>query len=301
MPRINRYSAVTQKMADRLAAAGYSKSPSTLESWARSGLAPRPVRFSRGRKGSTSAYPPGAFEQYLAVARVMQPGRDVREAALMLISDGDLPTSEGLFRRAVDYLFEGSEVEGDPLELADQAYSAALADRQFAPMSRFLVANAKAAALTDQLTCQSLAPEAVVEGAMVNSLAAMHGRPIPSDGALSEMGAAIGFFEPGLPDEEVESRSRFLDALYDEVYNFEFLRKTASNVTPERLQAAVREYRSDAPDLPLGLLDALPPAMQSLMGAIIGVALIRMENLGGQQWFDRVVAPVEPSIGSSLG
>jgi hypothetical protein len=127
VPRINRYSAVTQKMADRLAAAGYSKSPSTLESWARSGLAPRPVRFSRGRKGSTSAYPPGAFEQYLAVARVMQPGRDVREAALMLISDGDLPTSEGLFRRAVDYLFEGSEVEGDPLELADQAYSAALA------------------------------------------------------------------------------------------------------------------------------------------------------------------------------
>jgi hypothetical protein len=224
----------------------------------------------------------------------MQPGRDVREAALMLISDGGLPTSEGLFRRSLDYLFEGTEVEGDPLELAEQGYAAALIDRQFAPMSRFLVANARAAALTDQVTHKRLAPEAVVEGAMVNTLAALHGRQVPSDGALSEMGAATGFFEPGLPDEEIESRRRFLEAYCDEVYNFEYLRKTASTVTPERLRAAVREYRSDAPDLPPGMVGALPLAMQNLMGAIIGITLIRMENLGGQKWFERVVAPVEP-------
>jgi hypothetical protein len=108
------------------------------------------------------------------------------------------------------------------------------------------------------------------------------------------MGAAIGLFEPGLPDEEIESRRRFIDAWYDEVYQFGSLRNTASNVTPERLQAVVREYRSDPTDLPPGLLDALPPTMQNLMGAIIDIALIRMENLGGQQWFDRVVAPADP-------
>jgi hypothetical protein len=50
--------------------------------------------------------------------------------------------------------------------------------------------------------------EAVVERAMVNSPAAMQGRQIPSDDLLCEIGAAIGFFEPGLPDDEVESRLR---------------------------------------------------------------------------------------------
>lgn len=54
------------------AALGYHQSCSTLESWASDGMAPRPIRVSLGRKGSTSIYPAGATEQYAVVAEVMQ-------------------------------------------------------------------------------------------------------------------------------------------------------------------------------------------------------------------------------------
>jgi hypothetical protein len=259
-------------------------------------MAPRSVRTSRGRKGSTSAYPQGAFEQYIAVAKVMRPGRDVREAALFLMSDGGLPTCEKLCHQSLDYLLEDAEATADPLEAAEWLFADAQRDREFVPLARYLENNARSASLIDAGTGQQLDPAAVVEGAMINGLAAMFGRQFPTDQAISEVAAAYGFIEPGLSDEERAARERFVDASYDDVFNFEALRVTAARVRPEKLQAAIRQFSSDSENLPPDLLELLPKKIRTFMPVLIGLALVAIDDLGGTEWFERATAASPPSL-----
>src|ERR1700728_1349284 len=239
MPRASRYSEATKRLSAELAALGYRVSCSSLESWSRDGLAPPPIRVSRGRKGSTSYYPTGAVEQYASVASVMKPGRDRRAATLILISKGGLPTTEEMFRRAMRCLFEDMVLEGfDPLARAEEMFSGSATDRDFARIAGVFRNNAERVNLKDPVTGQVLSPEAVTEGATVNAMAAMWGRQ-PSSEALSEMATAYGLFAPGVSPDERETILRYLDAAYDEVLNLAALHETAMRVTPGRLQAAV--------------------------------------------------------------
>ncbi len=282
VPRASRYSAAAKELSERLAAAGYHKSPSTLDTWAQVGMAPHPIRTSRGRKGSTSAYPAGALEQYIAVAKVMRPGRDVREAALILIGKGGLPTSEAFFHQALDWLFEGLGTTGDPLDAAEQMYADAQRDREFAPVARYLEDNARNANLSDAHTHRPLDPAAIMEGAMVNSMAAMFGRQIPTDEATSEVAAVYGFYGPGISEEERAARERFIEASHDDAFNFDVLRGTAAQVSPDRLQASVREFLSEADETPMPLFQILPNKFQRIIPVIGGLLFVTMEDLGGR-------------------
>jgi hypothetical protein len=254
------------------------------------GMAPGTLKRSLGRKGSTSEYPPGAFEQYLAVARVMKRGRDVTEAALMLIANGGLPTSEGVFRQALDGLFDDEPVRGDPLDIAEKAYVDALADPEFSPLGRVMRANITAAGLTDNNHAgQLLDPDGVVEGALVSALAAIGGRPL-SAGAPAEMAAAWGLLGPETSRAERLQIERYIEALYEDVLNLEALREAAQTVPPLDLQAAIRIYLGNQHLISVDLVQAFPSNKQKYFTVIGGLAIAKMQSLGGEDWFNRAVS-----------
>jgi len=291
MPKAAHYSAATKRLNAELAARGHHQSCSTLESWASDGFVPRPVRVSAGRKGSTSAYPAGAVEQYAAVADVMQRGRDRRMSVLVLIGRGGLPTTSTAFRRALRYLFEGAPVcDQDALTLAEGAYADAQTDRLFRRLASFMSKNAAAAGLTDPVTGQPVPTESVVESAFVNGLASMVGRQFPSDQAISELAAAYGFLEPGVSDEERAEREHYIEAFYEDVMNFDTLRATAELVSPDQLQGAVREFLGDEDLSGLELLEVLPASWREVMTVVFGLAVVTSENLGGSRWFERAIS-----------
>jgi hypothetical protein len=68
------------QLLEAAARAGYRLQPSTLKSWARQGLLPRPEqRHTTGEAGSKSVYPPGTLRQLLAVCELHKSERRIRE------------------------------------------------------------------------------------------------------------------------------------------------------------------------------------------------------------------------------
>ena len=289
MPKADRYSVSTRRLRKALAELGHDVSCSTLEAWARDGLAPRPVRQSMGRNGSTSEYPPGAVKQYDAVAGVMQRGRDVHTSVLMLIGRGGLPTSQTLFRRSLRYLCDTDQSDtADPLTAAERSYVDARNSRAFAPMISFVKKNAGEAAVVDRVTGKPVPIESIIESALVNSLAAMLGRQLPNGEATTELAAASGFLEPGISAEERVNRENYLEAFFEDVIELSALRDTAEIVTPNRLQLVIRDFLAD-PDLVRPLLD-LPSGWGDVMVVMLGLAVARVDELGGTRWFEKAIS-----------
>lgn len=287
------HSAETKRLRVVLAALGHDRSCGTLEGWASAGMAPSPARRSLGRHGSTSEYPEGAVEQYAAVAEVMQRGRDTKVAALMLIGRGGLPASPELFREALRFLFSAfSDREQPPLDLAEEAYAEALGDRQWPTFAALMRKNVEAADLGGSSSPGSRSSiEAVVGGAFVNAFASMLGRQIPTEEAASEVAAAFGLLDGEMSDGERAARTRYIDAVYEDVINFGAMREAAEGVSPDRLQSAIREVRADEDFLNLDLIGALPPVWEDVIVVVLGLALVMLQELGGQEWFARAMTP----------
>lgn len=297
-----RHSSATKRLRSELAARGINVTESSLESWAQEGLAPRAVRIPRGRKGSTSAYPPDAVEQYAQVAAVMQRGRDKRLAMLMLVGRGGLPTSRAVFRRALRHLFDDPpDAEWDRLAVAEAVYDQAVGDRLFARFAAFMYKNADEAALVDPVTKHPMPTASVVQGAFVNGLACFFGRPFPDDDAVTEIAAAWGFLGPEVDDEEQARRRSYIEAIYEDALNFDTLREAAETVRPERLQAAVREYLDEAGAFMPDVFRSAPRSWTDVWAVLFGLVLAVIQDLGGADWFERATGAGQEGAAAPSG
>jgi len=211
----------------------------------------------------------------------------------MLIGRGGLPTSPDLFREALRFCFSAfSDREQSPLDIAEEAYAEALGDKQWPAFAALMRKNVEAAGLEDSTSeKRRSSSDALVESAFVNAFASMLGRQLPTQEAASEVAAAFGLLGGEMSDTERGALSRYTDAIYEDVLNFEALREAAEVVSPDRLQSAIREVRADEGFLKLDLIGSLPPVWEDVMVVVLALALVMLQELGGQEWFERAMTP----------
>jgi hypothetical protein len=284
MPSSARYSLATKQLVADLAARGHKVGCRAVEHWAELGLAPPAVRYSRGKHGFTSQYPPGATDQYAAVASVMRRGRDWRVAGLLLIGQGHVPARKTTFRFLLEFLFEDMDTTEDPLAWAEETISESAETLFSKRLIRLIKNNISSAQLIDPVTNKGISAESVAPGIMALILAAMLGDILP-EGAAEEVAAAMGLIEPDLPLEERLERTKFAEAMLSGPLTFRELSKAAMNVEPACLQAAVVSIRKFLEENPQDNLSVFPAALVDLWMISMGLADIIIDDLGGLAWF----------------
>jgi hypothetical protein len=287
MPASARYSAATRQLVAELRALGYSAGCRAVEQWAAWGLAPAPERVSLGRRGTTSRYPDGTVEQYAAVASVMRRGQDWRAAGLMLIGRGHLITREATLRLLLAYLFSPDDEIDDPLQFADDHVMALTENPLFRRLAKVAQRNIRAAKIVDPITGVDIDPFAAAVSVMTRGLASMLGEAMPRD-AAEETAAAWGMISADLPLDVREHRIDFVNALSDNILNFERLSFAARTVDPVRLQAAIREFRSEVEGPSQQLLGMIPSVHADMLAIAVALTVIVLEDLGGAAWLETV-------------
>lgn len=212
VPRSKEPSAATQWLIQELAQRGLTAGPRAIESWAAKGLAPAPVRRSLGRgRGTVSEYPPGAVDQYAAVASVMRRGRAWQVSVLKLFVRGHLPTNENLVRQALHDLL--APLEAPPSEDALDYAERVAAQTAAAPFARpFLRAYERNLRRSPQILEDGTQIRAVAMGVLTTLTLVRSGTPAWSPEALTELLAAHGVPVAALADDERERLALYADA-----------------------------------------------------------------------------------------
>lgn len=293
MPAAARYSTATKQLAADLRARGHNVGCRALERWAELGLAPAPVRYSLGKRGFGSRYPPGAVEQYAAVASVMRRGLDWRVAGLQLISRGYLPVREGTFRLLLNFLLPDDVDSDDPLGRAEEEFGQAGGNRLFEKMSRVAQKNLASAKVVDPVTGQNVSGEAAAAGAMIWTLAAMLGEPLP-EGSAEEIAGASGLISPALPETERRERIRYTEAVFSGPSTFRALSAAAQTVEPARLQSIILGMREIAACGPFE--GVLPEQWMDMLLVATALTVTTIEDLGGLAWLRSMGVFNQPSL-----
>lgn len=283
MPAAARYSVATKQMVADLRARGHQVGCRALERWAELGLAPAPVRYSRGKHGFGSYYPPGAVEQYAAVASAMRRGLDWRVAGLLLISRGYLPVRESTFRQLLGFLLPYEIESDDPLGQAEDDLKQAAGSRLFERMGRVMARNLASAKITDPVTQDRVPADIAVISAMTWTMAAMYGEQLP-EGSAEEIACASGLITSGLSDEERSERTRYIEAVFSGPLTFRALSEAAGTVDPARLRDVILQMREIA--LQHSLYDTFPGQWMDLLLIATALMVTVIDDLGGLSWFN---------------
>jgi hypothetical protein len=286
MPRPRQPSPATQKLVRELALRDVSATCRAVEGWAARGLAPAPVRRSLGRgRGTVSEYPPGAADQYAAVASVMRRGRPWQVSVLKLLARGFLPADQTLARRAFQDLLTPPKLGPgqDALDYAEQM----AADAARAPFGR---ACLRAFERNLRRSAQILEPgtqlSQVALGVAATLTLAGAGEPAWSQEALIEMIAAYGIPVGSLSDDDRAGLARFAEAFFTRVTACGRLADTATEGSLQRVLAAVPQARVTVGEALAPLSDRIPRLDQDIAEVLIALAaltLVRIEDLGGDE------------------
>jgi hypothetical protein len=273
---------LVQELADRGLVAGYR----AIEDWAARGLAPAPARRPLGRgRGTASEYPPGAVDQYAAVASVMRRGRPWQVSVLKLLVRGYLPARENLVRQAfADLLAPPAAGPGeDALDRAEQVAAQAAATRAVRPILRGFERNLRR---SRQVLEPGTEIAAAATGVMATLALILAGEPEWSADALTEMMAAYGIPVEQMTSDDRAGLSRFASAFSAAVMSGAALARVAAETPLHRIQAAVPRGREAAREALAGLSAAFPRPgedVDDVLTAISALMLIRTEDLGGDE------------------
>jgi hypothetical protein len=285
VPRSGQPSAAVQLMAEDLSVRGLVVGCRSIEEWGRVGLAPAPTRRALGRgRGSVTEYPPGAADQYAAVAGVMRRGRPWQVAVLMLLARGTLPADEQLLRAAFrDVLAPDPAKPGeDSLSRAERVAALAVAAPAVRPFVQVMRSNLNRCS---PMLDPGSAISSVAEGAVATIFLAAAGDRSWSDGALAEMLAALGAPVAGMEHEELAQAVRMADTWMGELVSGPALAAVAATAPASRILASVPAARETLAEIRRGPDPALPrrldPQVIDILSALTALILIRIEDLGG--------------------
>lgn len=284
MPRPKQPSPASQRLVQELADRDVSVSCRAIEGWAARGLAPAPVRRSLGRgRGTVSEYPPGAADQYAAVASVMRRRRPWQVSVLKLLARGYLPADQMLVRRAFhDLLAPPPAPPGqDALDHAEQIAAGAAGT----PFGRlFLRAFERNLRRSAEILEPGTQLRPVAVGVVATLTLACTGESAWSQEALIEMIAAYGVPVAGMTDDDRAGLARFADAFFTQVTACTSLADTAAESSLHRIQAAIPRARITVEEALAGISGDLPRPGEDIAEVLIAVAaliLVRIEDLGG--------------------
>jgi len=285
VPRSKEPSAAAQRLIQELALRKVTVSPRMIEDWAARGLAPAPTRRSLGRgRGTASEYPPGAADQYAAVAAVMRRGRSWQVSVLKLLARGHLPTDENLVRQALRELLAAPDPSPgeDPLDYAERVAGEVAA----APVSRpFIRAYERNLRRSAQLLEPGTRIGEVVMGVLATLTRIRAGEAGWSYEALAEMLAAHGVPVAGLPDDDRARLAQFAETFVITVLAGPGLAQVAAQAPLPRIRAAIPQARADA-QAALAALNGLPQPGEDIIDALTvfrALIHIRIEDLGGDE------------------
>jgi hypothetical protein len=287
-------SAAARRLVQELAGRGLVVGYRAIEDWAARGLAPAPVRRSLGRgRGTASEYPPGAVEQYAAVASVMRRGLPWQVSVLKLLAGGHLPASENLVRQAFGDLLAPPPAAGpgeDALDRAEHAAAQTAATRTGRPILRGFERNLRRAG---QVLEPGTEIAAAATGVMATLSLVLTGEPEWSTGALIEMMAGLGFPVGEMTSDDRADLARFASVYSAEVMSVAVLAQLAAETPLHRIQAAVPRARETAREALAGLSKAFPRPSQDVadvITAIRALMLVRTEDLGGDEAIAELVS-----------
>jgi len=286
MPRSREPSAATRWLIGELASRGLKVGYRAVEDWAARGMTPAPVRRSLGRgRGTASEYPPGAVEQYAAVAAVTRRGRPWQISVLKLFVRGHLPSNEDLVRQALhELLIDDVAGQADSsLDYAETYAAHAVAARGAQPFLRAFRRNLRRA-------IPVLEPgsdiDSVVTGAIATTTLVRLGQPDWTPEAIIEMLATFGLPVAELTDDDRAGLVWFFDSFLVEVMTGPALDEIAVTAPISRLQSAVPAAHQHAARTLAAVGVALPKPSEDFYDALVAflaVVLIRIEDLGGDQ------------------
>jgi hypothetical protein len=296
-------SAAAQRLIQELARHGLTVGYRAIEDWAARGLAPAPTRRSLGRGlGTVSEYPPGAADQYAAVASVMRRGLPWQVSVLKLLVRGYLPTNENLVRQAFHDLLtdDAADPVGDALDYAERLAAQAAASGAARPFLRAFRRNLRRAG---QLLEPGTEIEPVVTGVIATLTLARIGEPDWSPDALAEMMAAFGLPIAEMASDDRAGVTRFADMFFTEVTAAPVLAKIAAETPLERIQSTIPQARQAAREAMPGPGSALPRPneyLDALLTAYFALVLIRIEDLGGDQAMTERAGRAMPAPATSV-
>ena len=281
---------LVQELADRGMVVGYR----AIEDWAARGLAPAPARRSLGRgRGTASEYPPGAVDQYAAVASVMRRGRPWQVSVLKLLVGGYLPTSENLVRQAFrDLLAPPTTADPgeDALDRAEHDAAQTAATRTGRPILRGFERNLRR---SGQVLEPGTEIAAAATGVMATLNLVLTGEPEWSTDALIEMMAGLGIPVGEMTSDDRTGLARFASAFSAEVMSGAVLAQLAAETPLHRIQAAVPRAREAAREALAGLSKAFPRPSEDVADVLTSISalmLIRTEDLGDDEAIAELVS-----------
>jgi hypothetical protein len=285
VPRAKEPSAAAQQLARELAARGQAAGYRAIEDWAARGLAPAPVRRSLGRgRGTASEYPPGAADQYAAVASVMRRGLPWQVSVLKLLARGRLPANRDLARQALRELLAPGPAEpgADALDQAEQLAAQAAATRTGRSFLRAFERNLRRSA---PLIEPGADPGSVAAGALATTFMMTAGEPAWSEEALVEMMAAAGLPVAQMTDEDRQGLAVFAAIFTTEVSSRTVLAGVAGEVPLSRLMLALSLAREAIAEARPGPGRGLPldEDLSDVLTIWTALILIRIEDLGGDE------------------
>jgi hypothetical protein len=284
VPRSKEPSAAAQQLARELAARGQAVGYRAIEDWAARGLAPAPVRRSLGRgRGTASEYPPGAADQYAAVASVMRPGLPWQVSVLKLLVRGHLPANQDLVRQALREVLapDPPESDADALDYAEGVASRTAGTGTGRLFLRAFERNLRRSA---SLLEPGAEIGSVATGALATLVLAAAGKPAWSAEALAEMMAALGFPVAEMTDEDRQGLTRFAGVFVTEVSSGPLLAAVAEQAPLSRIMLAVPLARKTVTQALCDPGQGLPPLSEDFSDVLTVCAalmLIRIEDLGG--------------------
>ncbi|MGH3305097.1 MAG: hypothetical protein ACRDOK_26205 [Streptosporangiaceae bacterium] len=286
MPRSKEPGAAIKRLVEELAGRNVTVSYRAVEGWAAIGLAPAPARRSLGRgRGTFSEYPPGAADQYAAVASVMRRGRPWQVSVLKLLARGHMPADETLVRRAFhDLLAVPEQLPGqDALGYAEQVAAGAANTLAGRPFLRAFERNLRRSA---QILEPGTQIGAVAVGVVATLTLARIGEPQWSQEALIEMIAAHGIPVGEMTDDRRADLARFAEAFFIQVTASAALAQIAAESPLRRIQTAIPQARVVVAEALAGFGRDFPQPGEDIAEVLTAAAaliLIRIEDLGGDE------------------
>jgi hypothetical protein len=231
-----------------------------------------------------SEYPPGAVDQYAAVAAVMRRGRPWQISVFMLLVRGYLPADRGLVRQAYAELLRplSAGPTGDALDYAEQVAARTVEAGTARPFLRAFERNLRRSRHvlepgTDTTT-------AAATGAMATLVLLVTGQPEWSADALIELMAAYGFPVGELSGDERQVLARFATAIADQLLSGAALARVAAEAPLERIQAAVPWARDTTREVLDSISRTFPRPgedIEDMLTAVTALIHVRTEDLGG--------------------
>ena len=221
------------------------------------------VRRSLGRgRGTVSEYPPGAADQYAAVASVMRRGRPWQVSVLKLLARGLLPADQTLARRAFQDLLTPpkSQPGQDALDYAEQLAANAARSPFGRTFLRTFERNLRSSA---QILEPGTQLSQVALGVTATLALAFTGEPAWSQEALIEMIAAYGISVADLSDDDRAGLARFAESFFTQVTACGCLADIAAQSSLQRVLAVVPQARLTVSEAITALSSDIPGKMRT--------------------------------------